>query len=206
MSISDLESASGGIVKQTKYLKKNPLRRYFINHYLQTVAELASPTLANTILDVGCGEGFVVQHLKSTLPHSVLTGVDIENDVLKVAQYQNPVSNFVLAGAYELPFAAQNYDLVLCNEVLEHLEFPDDALEEIKRVGKKYFVFSVPREPHYRLANMAAGANWSRWGDDADHCQRWTRGQFIHMLGQQFNVLKVRNSFPWIMVLCQKRG
>lgn len=205
MTISEIESASGGVIKQTKYMKQNPLRQYFINQYLQTVAELASLVSAKTILDVGCGEGFVVQHLKENLPDPRLTGIDIEIDVLKVAQYQNPTSNFALASAYNLPIPTQDYDLVLCNEVMEHLEFPVKVLQELKRVGKEHFILSVPREPHYRLANMAAGANWSRWGDDEDHCQRWTRHQFIKLLDQQFDVLEIRHPFPWIMVLCKKR-
>lgn len=203
MNISELESASNGIVKQTKYLKRNPLRRYFINQYLQTVAELAYLAQANRILDVGCGEGFVIQYLHNYLSDPILSGIDIEPGVLKVAIYQNPSSNFALAGAYHLPFPSHSYDLVLCNEVLEHLDTPETALQEIKRVGTRHFIFSVPREPHFRLANMAAGANWSRWGDDADHCQRWTRNQFIQMISQQLNVLEVRTPFPWTMVFCE---
>ncbi len=205
MSLYELETQSGGTVKQKKYLKKNPLRRYFIRQYLNSVQELSSLVSARNLLDVGCGEGFVIQHLQSNFPNLELTGIDIDLDVLKVATYQNPDSSFATALADKLPVASTSYDLVLCNEVLEHLEKPEDALQEINRVGSQHFIFSVPHEPHYRLANMAAGANWSRWGDDIDHCQRWTRSQFIRFINNYFRVIQVRTPFPWIMVLCQKR-
>ena len=203
MTIANLEQVSGGIVKQTKYLKKNPLRRYFIQQYLSGVLSLTQRVPTQHVLDVGCGEGFVIQHLRQHLSHIHLTGIDIEPAVLKVAAYQNPTSTLSIALAHQLPLPSQSYDLVLCNEVLEHLASPQTALQELKRVGRSHFILSVPREPHYRLANMAAGANWPRWGDDIDHCQRWTRAQFLHMLSQQFNIVHVLTPFPWTMVLCQ---
>ena len=201
-----LEKASGGKVKQTKYLKKNPLRRYLIQQYLDTVALLARSTDGRTILDVGCGEGFVVRHLHGERPELQPSGVDIDPAVLKVAAYQNPGCLFAVAQATRLPAATAGFDLVLCNEVLEHLDAPEAALREIGRVARRYFIFSVPREPHYRLANMLVGANWSRWGDDEDHRQRWTRGQFVAMLAAHFDVLAVRTPFPWTMALCQKKA
>jgi 2-polyprenyl-3-methyl-5-hydroxy-6-metoxy-1,4-benzoquinol methylase len=199
-----LEAASGGTVLQTKYLKKNPLRRYLIGQYLDAIAELARVTAARQVLDVGCGEGFVIQHLRRERPGLSLVGVDIVSPVLKVAAYQNPASFFAVASCGQLPWADSRFDLVLCNEVLEHLVEPDEALGEIARVGRDHFIFSVPHEPRYRLANMLAGANWSRWGDDADHRQRWTRSQFISFLGRRFEVVDVRTPFPWLMVLCRR--
>lgn len=204
MSIYELEKESGGTVKQTKYLKKNPLRRYFIQQYLDSVLELAQLTTAKQALDVGCGEGFVMRHLRDYLPTLQVSGVDIEPSVLKVARYQNPDRLLTISSAEQLPFADQNFDLVFCNEVMEHLPSPATALQELSRISARYLILSVPREPHYRLANMVAGANWSRWGDDIDHLQRWTRKQFIDMLSQQFEIMQINAPFPWIMVLCKK--
>lgn len=204
MTIDELERASGGTVRQTKYLKKNPLRRYFIRQYLQTVAELAVLTGARRALDVGCGEGFVIRHLRNVRPETALIGIDLERDVLRVAAYQNPDTIFAVASATALPLTDASFDLALCNEVLEHLPSPLQALDEIARVSARYFVFSVPREPHYRLANMMAGSNWSRWGDDSDHLQRWTRDEFVAMLERRFEIVAVRTPFPWTMVCCQK--
>jgi 2-polyprenyl-3-methyl-5-hydroxy-6-metoxy-1,4-benzoquinol methylase len=206
MSISELESASGGTVRQTKYLKKNPLRRYLIGQYLRSVEVLATQAAPASILDVGCGEGFVVKHLRETVAPPRLDGLDIDRPVLDVARFQNRSSGFARASVFELPFPADSYDLVLCNEVLEHLEAPERALGELARVSRGHLILSVPREPHYRLANMAAGANWPRWGDDADHCQRWTRGQFHAMARRHFSVVDTRDPFPWVMVLCRIRA
>lgn len=206
MNLEELEGASGGTVKQTKYLKQNPVRRFLIRQYLETIEAFTNLTPAQTVLDVGSGEGFVMRHLREQRPDLALFGVDIEAGVLKVAAYQNPGAHFAVADGSRLPVAGGKFDLVLCNEVLEHLPEPARSLEEIARVGTSHFIFSVPREPHYRLANMLIGANWSRWGDDPDHLQRWTRSQFLDFLGRHFTVVEARSPFPWLMVLCQSRA
>src|SRR3546814_20192987 len=56
-----------------------------------------------------------------------------------------------------LPFPDDSFDLVLGIEVLEHVPVPDRALSEIRRVGRESFVLSVPREPIWRMANVARG-------------------------------------------------
>ena len=53
---------------------------------------------------------------------------------------------FVLGNSYKLPFKDDEFDLIVCSEVLEHLHEYNDALKEIKRVLKPrgYFLASVP--------------------------------------------------------------
>lgn len=199
-----LQQGSGGVVKQTKYIKTNPVRRYLIQQFLNSVLALTSAVPTQSLLDVGCGEGFVIRHLRSNRPDLKIVGIDIDAEVLKVAAYQNPDNLLARASAYQLPFPDSVHDMLICNEVLEHLETPENALAEIARISRRYCIFSVPREPHYRLANMAVGANWERWGDDDDHRQRWTRSDFVNLLSRRFTVLAVRTPFPWIMALCQK--
>lgn len=206
MNAEELERASGGTVRQTKYLKKNPVRQYLIGKYLQTIASLTRETPARTVLDVGCGEGFVIRNLSQQRPDLSLAGLDAEPEVLKIAVFQNPQARFFLADGRRLPVRDARFDLVLCNEVLEHLPDPRRALQELARVSKEHVILSVPREPHYRIANMLIGANWERWGDDADHRQRWTRSQFKIFAQEHFDVLQVRTPFPWLMLLCKKRS
>lgn len=206
MNAQELERASGGTVRQTKYVKKNPVRQYLIGQYLQTIAALTSETPAKTVLDVGCGEGFVIRSLYERRPDLSLAGLDAEPDVLKIATFQNPEARFFLADGRRLPVRDEQFDLVLCNEVLEHLPDPRRALQELARVSKEHVILSVPREPHYRIANMLIGANWERWGDDADHRQRWTRAQFTAFAREYFDVMQIRTPFPWLMLLCKKRS
>src|SRR3546814_19916610 len=59
----------------------------------------------------------------------------------------------------------QPSDLVVCCEVMEHLEDPTAALDVLAKLSKHFLILSVPREPLWRFLNMARGI-WKSdvWG------------------------------------------
>lgn len=82
------------------------------------------------ILDVGCGIGQYVRHLRD-LPATVV-GIDVERT--RVRQGAASVPGLMVATAERLPFAAASFDVVLLNEVIEHVGNDRQALEEALRV------------------------------------------------------------------------
>ena len=50
-----------------------------------------------------------------------------------------------------MPFDDNYFDIIFCNNVFEHIEFPDKVLSEIFRVLKKEgcFLFKTPNKFHY---------------------------------------------------------
>ena len=61
------------------------------------------------------------------------------------------------ANADELPFADDQFDVVVAAEVLEHLPDPVRGLAEMARVGRRHMVVSVSREPIFRGCSFLAG-------------------------------------------------
>lgn len=97
------------------------------------------PPKINSCLDLGCGDGTVLTKLDSDL---FLVGLDISLNVLK----KNKVKKKVQSRSKELPFKSNCYDMVICTEVLEHLQ-PEEfnlTINEIERIAKKYIMISVP--------------------------------------------------------------
>jgi ubiquinone/menaquinone biosynthesis C-methylase UbiE len=91
------------------------------------------------ILDVGCGTGVVGIDLMSIVSTAQLVGLDIEYSILQVAKGKIPsgmTSDFVTGDAYSLPFDKACFDLVACQYVLQHLNQPIRALEEMRRVNR----------------------------------------------------------------------
>jgi SAM-dependent methyltransferase len=99
------------------------------------------------VLDVGCGR----LGLRGLEPELDITGLDIA----PCPDYPGP---FVQADAAEgLPFAADEFDLVYCSSVIEHVPPPrrQAFATELRRVGRGWFVqtpaWSFPIEPHALL-------------------------------------------------------
>jgi len=84
------------------------------------------------VIDVGCGDGAVAEFLKRHQKSTVI-GIDFSLTALTRAQERGiPV---VLADSeVSLPIRSQSCDVVFFGDVIEHLYFPQKALEEIWRV------------------------------------------------------------------------
>lgn len=183
-----------------KYSNKNPFVHIVVSNFLNDMKQLLNGANVNSVLDVGCGEGFVINCLN--LP--AITGVDISKNALKVAKDKNQNCNLCTGSVYDLSFKKNSFDLVIATEVLEHLKNPDSALQEIRRVSKNYCIFSVPNEPYFRTMNFLRGKNLTRFGNDIEHVQNWSSGEFVRLIETYFDIVEVRKPFPWTMILCKK--
>ncbi len=85
------------------------------------------------LLDVGCGTGFYLDLFKCNI-----TGVDPSEELLKECKYKT-----IKAYAEKLPFKDNSFDLVISITSIHNFKNINKALEEMKRVGEKKFVFSV---------------------------------------------------------------
>ena len=99
-----------------------------------------------------------------------------------------------------LPFPPLSFDLVMAIEVLEHVDDPVAALAELVRVSRGGMVLSVPREPIWRVANMARGKYLADLGNTPGHVQHWSRRSFVELVGSQLEVVNVSTPFPWTMI------
>lgn len=187
-----------------KYQNRNPLQRRLIAHFLSTVTNLLEGLPYRQVLDVGCAEGFVSAHLtKSHCAEAEFVGVDLDRaSLLRGRQIFGPMHR-VVGDAQRLPFLDGSFDLVLCNEVLEHLAEPEVALRELKRVSRSYLLLSVPHEPWFRSLNALRGKHLRQWGNDPEHVQQWTAQGFVAFVGQELDVVRQVTSLPWTLVLCR---
>jgi SAM-dependent methyltransferase len=87
----------------------------------------ASDQLTGDILDVGCG----TKPYRSLFNVRSYTGLEFDTPV---ARRRNMAEVYYDGGSF--PFAAEKFDSVLCNQVLEHVFNPDEFLREISRVLK----------------------------------------------------------------------
>lgn len=96
------------------------------------------PADIETILDVGCGDGFITNQLNEKYK---VVGMDMNFNDLK---YVDKIK--VNASSHLIPFKEKTFDLVLGSEIVEHLREPTyiRTLQEFERVSKKYILITVP--------------------------------------------------------------
>ena len=89
------------------------------------------------ILDVGCGNGFFTYYF-SKIAYTV--GVDYSEYMLLM----NPCPRLVRGEAANLPIDNEAFDVVFCSNLLHHVEKPIFVLNEMKRISKRFVIFSEP--------------------------------------------------------------
>ncbi len=188
-----------------KYTTQNPVAYFLFRNFLRCIRSLVEKVPAGSVLEVGCGEGHLSQLLNSWLEPWRFCAVDLSPDLFHPRHRASTPLLFSCQSAYQLGFRENSFDLVVGVEVLEHLARPHVALREIKRVTSRYVLLSVPREPIWRMMNLARFAYWGNFGNTPGHLQHWSSGGFVDLVGRWFKVLEVRKPLPWTVVLAVKK-
>jgi len=183
-----------------KYQNPNPVQRWLLSRFLQVIENMARTVNPQSILDIGCAEGFVMNRLRQVIPGAQVTGLDIDDEALLRGKALG-ARDTCQGSVYSLPYPDDSFDLVLALEVLEHLEEPEQALDELCRVARQFCLLSVPHEPFFRAANFLRGKHLSRWGNDPEHINHWNAKEFRSFVEKFGEVVKMRNPFPWLAVL-----
>ncbi|MBL0214925.1 MAG: class I SAM-dependent methyltransferase [Myxococcales bacterium] len=123
---------------------------------------------APAILDVGCGTGEISSRLAEVFPRAQITGVDLLEPHLELARRRYAALadrlTFTQADAFELPFPAASFDLVVCRHLLQAVPRPEAILAEMVRVTRPGGVLHVIPEDydmiHAGPARLDVGAFW----------------------------------------------
>ena len=186
-----------------KYGSTNPVVRRLMGGFERALDELFDRAEPRSLLDVGCGEGVLVQRWARRLGEGRVVGIDLEEDSIQAAWAERKAPNleYRVMKAESLPFAVNEFDLATAIEVLEHVPDPERTLSEMARCAERHLLVSVPREPLWRMLNMARGAYWSKLGNTPGHLNHWSRCSFVRLLSRHGDVVEIRSPFPWTMLL-----
>ncbi|HKH79245.1 MAG TPA: class I SAM-dependent methyltransferase [Solirubrobacteraceae bacterium] len=192
-----------------KYGSTNPVVRRMMAGFEGALDELFARADPRSLLDVGCGEGVLVHKWAERLGEKRVVGIDLEEESIQAGWAEREAPNLeyrtMQAGRADrvenLPFADGEFDLASAIEVLEHVPDPEHTLAEMARCAERHLLVSVPREPLWRMLNMARGAYWSELGNTPGHLNHWSKRSFVGLLSRHGKVVEVRSPFPWTMLL-----
>ena len=203
-----------------KYHSTNPIVKWMMKGFKNDISELMKVAGKKfcQICETGCGEGEISSFIKEMYQNAEIDAFDISERVIAEASERIPGINFYIGNIYtmEVRKPGENekhilnkgrYDLVICSEVLKHLERPEQALKNIKELCNEngFILLSVPKEPIWRICNMARGKYWKDFGNTPGHIQHWTKRDFCRMVvNNGMKIISVKTPFPWTMVLAKK--
>ena len=109
------------------------------------------------VLEIGCGSGIISHEISKIVKRMIAT--DVSNEALYTSLRKDSLPfHFTLSDGSYLPYRNNSFDIVICNEVIEHVSDQEKLVDEIYRVMKSEGLCYIatpnklwPIEPHAKL-------------------------------------------------------
>jgi SAM-dependent methyltransferase len=142
------------------------------------------------VLDAACGVGYGMQILQEAGAKRVV-GVDRAPEAIASARSRLGTSaELVVGDLQQLPFPNGSFDVVVCFEAIEHVDHPEEALDEFKRVLRPdgVLVLSTPNALVYVV-------------DNPHHVHEFVPDELRETLATRFRRVDVYRQHPWVATL-----
>ena len=204
MSENDIQFVPGNYFD--KYRSRSLIHRRLVSGFHACANRLLNGVKFDRVIEIGCGPGDLAAELflKRIPSKDKYLGFDLSASEIELATQRYPTLFFSQGSAYGIPVESGSADLVICCEVLEHLDSPDQAIEEISRITRRWCLISVPHEPIWRILNVLRGKYLLNLGNTPGHLQHFTRDQISKLVERNFSVTAIKSPFPWTMILAEK--
>ncbi|MGI0059659.1 MAG: class I SAM-dependent methyltransferase [Nitrosotalea sp.] len=136
------------------YTTEGPsLLKWIHNWRFRSIKNLIGNTSNKTVLDAGSGEGYFLSQIKAKEKY----GIEMSEKRVKRSLQFFPNLRVIVGDVRNIPFEDKSLDVIVCSEVLEHVDGYEKALQEFKRCIKPsggIIVVSFPNEQTIGLGRL----------------------------------------------------
>lgn len=125
-------------------------------HTRRIICNLIRNLKVNSILDVGCGDGLILSEMAKLFPDATLAGTEFSDVAMSIAKQNLPEAVFYNLDL-EINHLPEQYDLVTCVDVLEHINDDTSALKNLSAMTRKYLLVAVPLGPLFPVEKELLG-------------------------------------------------
>lgn len=111
------------------------LQRYVAENLIQRIISASSSPSPDSILEVGCGTGYLTEKIRDLYPASSLIGIDIAAGMVNICRQRCSNGQYIVADGEHLPFH-QSFDLIISNLCLQWFRNPTASLPQLVSLGK----------------------------------------------------------------------
>ena len=116
---------------------------------VSTFRKMRSMKQPGRLLDIACGIGYLLDYMGGG------TGIDWNPDLIEEAKKAYPKNEFIASDCYAIPLPDEQFDTITMCMIFEHLDEPEKALREARRLLKNggNLIIVTPRrnDLFYRL-------------------------------------------------------
>jgi ubiquinone/menaquinone biosynthesis C-methylase UbiE len=163
--------------------KYGPMSR----HVRRVIKKLARPLSFKSVMDVGCGQGSLLLDLMAAFPGIRPHGTDISGAAVELARDKVPQGEFHVLDLVK-GHVHKKYDLVICSEVVEHIEDDVAAMRNLHAMTGGHLIINTVQG---RMRKFEMG--------EVGHVRNYGRGELARKLEQAgFEVMRVVDwGFPF---------
>lgn len=177
----------------------SPFQLARINQTLKILEEIlpSKDRKGITILDIGCGQGYITARIKDKYKDCTVSGVDLSISAIKKAHLMFNEIQFLVADANSLPYKDASFDILIFNNIWEHVADPVSMINNAKRVLKigGHIVISTPSR--FRMSILLKKITGRKIELNPHHVTEYTVGQVVEQLQYAgFTVTQVDSSSP----------
>ena len=190
-----------------KYASANPIERRLVGGFLSEFDAMVAQTGAREAHEVGCGEGELSMRMARAglAVHGSDAFPETIDEARRRARGDGLEISYEVKPIQTLDPATDSAELIVCCEVLEHLEDPGGALVTLASLARPWLIASVPREPLWRALNVARLSYLGDLGNTPGHLGHWSKRSFRRFLSERVEIVELRSPPPWTMALCRTR-
>ena len=132
-----------------------PFHQRRLNCTIQLIERAIGPTAHKPrILDIACGAGHITAEISKRWPSADISAIDCSLTAIAQASRMYTGIDFAVADAFAPPYASAEFDVVVLNNIWEHVTDPLRLLEAAGRVLKPDGTVIISTPSRYRLSNI----------------------------------------------------